>query len=533
MLKTLIKKQFLEVFRSYFVDTKTSKALSKGRTIAKFIGFGVIMLLFCFVFLMMAYMMKDVIGTEYEWLYFSSFSIVAIAIGTFASVFVTNSTLYSAKDNDQLLSLPIETKDILLSRICVVLFLGTLYSGFVWLPAVILYWFVGNPTVLAIIIDILILPCIGLIIMVLSCIFGFIVAKISNKFKNRSLITVILSLAFMGAYFYVSSHLSEYLTSLLENGQAISNNIKTYGNLFYRIGVASIGDILSFLIIIAIAAVLSIVTYRILLKSFNKIVINASSVSTVKSKITYKSSKNVANTLLKKEFKRFVSSPLYLLNCGLGVVFIIVFAVLALIKANEISAIASLLSDETPEIFNFVPLIIVSVVCMVVSINCIVVPSVSLEGKCLWILKSLPIRPIDIINAKQNLDIYYNGIPSAVVVGILCYVFKVDLFIALYAVVITFLFIRIKAGIGMMIGLLRPNFIWTSEVQPIKQSTNILYAMLISFVMIIIIPGAYYLLMDYVQIDNYLLYLLVFFVLVISLIQKWMANKGCQIFEEL
>ena len=43
MVKTLLKKQFTEIFRSYFYDTKKNKARSKAGTIAYFVLFVLIM----------------------------------------------------------------------------------------------------------------------------------------------------------------------------------------------------------------------------------------------------------------------------------------------------------------------------------------------------------------------------------------------------------------------------------------------------------------------------------------------------------
>ena len=45
MLKLLLKKQLMEVFRSYFYDAKKSKARSKGATIAYIVMFVLLMVL--------------------------------------------------------------------------------------------------------------------------------------------------------------------------------------------------------------------------------------------------------------------------------------------------------------------------------------------------------------------------------------------------------------------------------------------------------------------------------------------------------
>ena len=40
--------------------------------------------------------------------------------------------------------------------------------------------------------------------------------------------------------------------------------------------------------------------------------------------------------LLRKEMKRFLGSPVYLLNCGLGIVFILAAAVFLLVRAGAV-----------------------------------------------------------------------------------------------------------------------------------------------------------------------------------------------------
>ena len=51
------------------------------------------------------------------WLYFTLMGLVAIFLGAFGSVFNTYSSLYLAKDNDLLLSLPIPVRVIIASRL--------------------------------------------------------------------------------------------------------------------------------------------------------------------------------------------------------------------------------------------------------------------------------------------------------------------------------------------------------------------------------------------------------------------------------
>ena len=84
------------------------------------------------------------------WLYFALMGLLAVFLGAFGSVFNTYASLYLAKDNDLLLSMPIPVRTMLLaSRLLGVYLMGLLYSGVVILPAVIVYWVSGLGAALA------------------------------------------------------------------------------------------------------------------------------------------------------------------------------------------------------------------------------------------------------------------------------------------------------------------------------------------------------------------------------------------------
>ena len=141
MLGILIKKQFAELYRNFFYDQKKNKARSKAASIVSIILYAVLMIgVLGGMFTVMSVLLCDsLVSMGMGWFFFALTATVAIAIGIFGSVFSTYSSLYLAKDNDLLLSLPVPVKYILASRlICVYLF-GLMFSGAFLIPAVIVY----------------------------------------------------------------------------------------------------------------------------------------------------------------------------------------------------------------------------------------------------------------------------------------------------------------------------------------------------------------------------------------------------------
>ena len=145
MLKALMKKQLMELNQSLFVNMKSGERKPRAKVILSITMFAVLMIVIIGgIFWQMAESMSPLIKAGAGWLYMLIMAAVSVALGTFGSVFNTYASLYLAKDNDLLLSMPIPVSVLLTSRLLGVYLMGLLYSGIVILPAVIVYWAVGG-----------------------------------------------------------------------------------------------------------------------------------------------------------------------------------------------------------------------------------------------------------------------------------------------------------------------------------------------------------------------------------------------------
>ena len=205
MLKTLLKKQMAEIFRNYFYDPKKNKMRSRGATIAYIALYALLMVgLLGGMFALMAVgLCGPLVEGGMGWLYYLLMGLIAVFLGTFGSVFSTYSSLYLSKDNDLLLSLPIPVRCVMASRLLGVYLLGLMYAAVVIVPGVIVYWLTAPVTAGTIVGGVLMVLIVSVIVMVLSCLLGWVVARISLKLKNKSFITVLLSLLFLAAYYFV------------------------------------------------------------------------------------------------------------------------------------------------------------------------------------------------------------------------------------------------------------------------------------------------------------------------------------------
>ena len=533
MLKALIKKQYRECFRTYFVNAKTGKARSKAGMTGMFVLFTSLMLFLCCAFFGMALLLGDLITVGLPWLYYALMGMISIALGTFGSVFNTFSTLYMAKDNELLLSMPISPSKILTTRMSLVYGLSLLYSGTVWLPAIVYGWIFGSPSVLSVIFDVLLLFIIALFVTVLTCVLGWVVALVAVRVKKKSFVTVILSLVFFALYYFVCFRMSDFMTALVTNSEAVGQGIKTWGNFLYQLGQAADGGVVAMVIFTAITLALFALCFYVLSRSFTRIVTKTPAVAKAPVKATAVKAQDVKSALFKREMKRFTSSATYMLNCGLGIVILPILAVVALIKRSDLQGILAVLPEIMPEIAPLLPFIMLAVICMIISINVISTPSISLEGKNLWILRTMPISGRDVLDAKLNLHVYLNSIPAALTAAALGWCIDADIATIALMAVFTWVFVWFTGAFGLILGLKRPNLNWTVESMPIKQSLNVLLSWLAGWVLIIIVCGGAYLLRNTFSAQTCLLLAVAVVAFGARFLKNWLTTKGSQVFDTL
>ncbi len=533
MLKTLIKKQYLECFRSYFVNPKTGKRRSKGGIIGMLSMFAGLMLFLCGCFFCLAFSIGGgMFSAGMGWLYYTLMGIVSVALGTFGSVFNTYATLYLPRDNELLLSMPIPTGKILLTRISLVFGLSLMYSGCVWLPASVFAWIFGDVTLRAVIFQVLLLFLIAVFVTVLTCALGWAVALIAGRIKHKSFVIVAASLVFFYAYYALCFRMANFLESILLNLDSIARGVRTWLNVFYQLGMAADGGWSSMMIFTGLTLVLAGVCFWLLSSSFLKITMTTQTERKSAGKITGKKNA-VPVALVKRELRRFISSPTYMLNCGMGCIFLPIVVVGILIKWKELSEVLSMAGNFLPWLDGMLPAILVMIVGVCSGMNDISTPSVSLEGKALWIVQALPLSGKMVLRAKLWAHIGLSllpALPAVVIIGIRLGLGALT--VALSCLVMGAM-IWLFGALGLVLGVLRPDFQWTSESAPVKQSLNVFLALLLALVLPALVAGGNYLCRNLIPADVYLALAAVVLGALALAASRWLDTVGGRKFENM
>lgn len=533
MLRILLKKQLTEIFQSFFVNRKKGTARSRIFTAGLIVLYVLLMGgVIGGMFTLLAVAICDSLFEQgFGWLYFLIFSGVGLMLGVFGSVFNTFSGLYQSKDNDFLLSLPIPVRDILISRLLGVYILGAMFSFCVMLPGIVVYFVFRPITVQSALGCVFLLLFISMLILVLSCLLGWVVAKINARLKNKNILTVAVSLLFLAVYYFVYFKAQELIEKLIENVQTLGEKIRGAAYPLYFLGRAGEGDILSIGIYMLIGAALVGLTYLVLSKSFLRLA--TSSVGTVKKKYVEKKVRvqNVGKALLRKEFARFLGSPTYMLNCGLGCLFLPVIAVLTLIKGRNLLLTVQ---NEGVDIPSEILLVLAClVICFLVCMNDMTAPSVSLEGKNMWLVQSMPVESKRVLQAKLLLQLVLTCPLTLFCSVAFIAVLQPGIGGGMLLVVFPQVFAALTALFGLFLNLKRNNLSWNSEMIPVKQSFSVAVALFGAMGYLCILGGVYFAVGDYLAPELYLVLGLVLTVALVILLYRWILTKGAKIFSTL
>lgn len=406
-----------------------------------------------------------------DWLYFAMAALLALGLSVIGSVFTTQSQLYDARDNALLLSMPIPPRLILLSRVLPLLGVNLIFSGIVILPATVVYgWRVGCsfPMIAGQLICAL---AVTVLAQAIGCVLGWLLHLLLSR-VNKSVASIVYMAAFLGPYFYLTSRANALLTSMITQGKSIADKLSWIWPI-RALGKGSAGALLYSLGGLAVCCICFAAAYAVLSATFLK---TAASVSAGRRRQRLDLRRGAAatpkNAIIAKELRKFLNTPVYLTNMGLGLVMVPAMAIAGIWFRGDLLSYARLLGLD-----EYKALLICGVVAYTGSMAAVSCPSVSLEGRNLWILKSMPISSKDILLAKLGLHNRLT-VPVCALAGlILCAVYGCGIAQTLLCAVFCGLTALLYGLIGMNAGLKWAKLDYISEAYPCKQSVAVLVAM--------------------------------------------------------
>ena len=533
MIKALLKKQMAEVFSWLFMDAKKKTRRTGKGALGFLLLYGALIAYLCVMIFMMAkFLCQALAPMGLSWFYFTVMALLALVLGVFGSVFNTYASLYLAKDNDTLLAMPIPPRVILLARLAGVYLTGLFFELIVMIPATLAWFIYGSPTPLGALFALLTPFVLSFFVLSLSCLLGFLVAVISVRIKRKSLVVTVLSLGLLALYMWGYTKLMASLTELLTIVGDIAEAVKAPLFPFYHMGLSTEGKPLSFLIFAGIVLALFLAVYLLLSHSFLSLATTNKGGAKKAYKREQATQRSASKALLMRELKHFVSSPVYMLNCGLGALFLPIAGIMLLVFREDINTLLPMFGELFGDA-DVIPLLMAAAACMMGAMIDITAPAVSLEGKHLWILQSLPVPPTKALYAKLKLHLLV-AVPTTLF-AVICLLVAVPASLAFIFLipVATLLFTALVALFGLFMNLKAPNLTWTSETVPVKQSMSVTVTLFGGMGAVIALGALYVPLHGILSPALYLSLCCILLAGACTYLFHWIATKGAKIFAEL
>ena len=414
-----------------------------------------------------------------EEMVFIYMGIAAVVGGLLFTTFAVKGVVFGGKDNDLLLSMPVSSTVLMASRVTAIYLENLVFSVFMLVPAgvvcailtrngaghTLLFW-------VRVLIAAVALP---LLDTALSVLLGAAAAFLSNRVSRGKVLGQNLIMAvYLALVFWFSFRINGMLATLAGNAQGVKESLG-WALPFVWLGDGILGSWAALGGFVLCCAVPFAVMVVVLGKVYRKAVTAFQSRSARSDyKLSGQKGSGQKKALLRKEAVRFFGNPVYSWNSGLGLIFLLVLGGAALVKREALLEILGQMGGALP----LLPLC-AGAMGFCLCTCAITAPSVSLEGRYLWILKEAPVGEGAVLWVKTGFQLLLS-LPCTLVSSV-CLAAAVKLpvwqWAALFGAMAVFAVGH--AAFGMLMGLAFPRLDAANDTVVVKQSLAVLLTMFI------------------------------------------------------
>ena len=471
-----------------------------------------------------------------------SLFVVGISLFTvIEGVYKTGSLLFNCKDDQLLLSLPIKRSTVLFIRIFKFYVFELIFNSIWLLPIMLAYirWaeVLDWTYYLVSIIMLFLLPIIPIVI---SCIIGAITSSLSSRFKYKNVAQIVISMVFCVGIVYLSMNTNGFYNYIVAHATGINDLIT---KIYYPAGVyASLitkFDVVKLLIFIGVNLVIFVLGILVLSKFYFKINSRLKKVNTGK-KVKFNDlvikTNSSTTSLVKKELRTFFKTPVFIVNAGFSLVLFILVSIVLCIKFNDFLPIFTDpksfdLSKEM--IMNNLSLLIFVLILFVSYTTSITNSVISLEGRNINILKSLPIKTKNILMSKIYSSLILTT-PVLLVGDILLFIkFRINIIECILLLVLSILIPLVSHFIGLITNLKYPKLDWENSAEVVKQSTSSFIAVMVGMFLMIISIVVVMILLGQISSLLILIFATMLYTIIDISLYTYITTKGVKKFNKL
>lgn len=417
-------------------------------------------------------------------LYVIAFLFVICSIYVFFfNIFRIKTVLFDFKDYDLLMSLPLKRSSVIASKIVSLYIISLIITLIIMLPGYVAYITVANlPNDFIFFLLLLTIPIIPLLA---SSIMGIILAWFTSFFRNKNIGSYIVNLLTIAVVLFIS-----FKSSSLDDNAMINQSLNMVNGFSKYYPFTTI-----FVDLLENVNVINLLIYfllPVLLMGIFIIIINVGytplrnrllkqNVKTDYEVVDYKTNSPLKR-LYFKEIKKYFSNSMYVINTAFPCVMIIILIIAMLVSNNNMLGNLSNVVN-VKELLSTNIFLVISIICALSSTTH---ASISLEGKSLWIMKSIPVKTDTIFLSKilVNLTIL---VPTVIIASTFFSIyFNLSVLDKILLYLLPLAYSIFAAMMGLILNLMFPKFDYDNEIRVIKQSLPVFLSIMIGFAVVIL-----------------------------------------------
>lgn len=464
------------------------------------------------------------------------------------SIISATNVFYFSKDIEYILPLPLKPKEILISKLNVILITEYIMEIIFAVTPITIYGIITLQGPMFYIISLLVLIVFPIIPILIATFIIMIIMSFSKRFKNKDrfrliapligiILAVIMSFSLSGTTNYSEEDLLNSLKQANSMVEMVSDNLPIIKPAINAIVNSSFVE---FLKLLGITLILYIVFILIGNKIYFRGVIGNLSSGTKKGKeVKLKKIKtnSIGKSYIIKEFKVLLKNPIFFIQCVLpSVLMPIIFLGIFIVTLNTNNSQEALNEFKSVlGIYIETPIglaIIISVTEFLTSMLYIAPTVISRDGQNAIFMKYIPISYYKQLIYKGIPNIFFGTITSTIVIAFIYILAKPSLLFLLTVFIINLILLILQILLMELVDLRKPKLEWTTEYAVVKQNLNLLWPVVLNLLEI----GIILIISILLNFTNYLLtaiILIVIHIIITYFVNKYMYKNQNELFNKI
>lgn len=464
------------------------------------------------------------------------------------SIISATNVFYFSKDIEYILPLPLKPKEILISKLNVILITEYIMEIIFAVTPITTYGIITLQGPMFYIISLLVLIVFPIIPILIATFIIMIIMSFSKRFKNKDrfrliapligiILAVIMSFSLSGTTNYSEEDLLNSLKQANSMVEMVSDNLPIIKPAINAIVNSSFVE---FLKLLGITLILYIVFILIGNKIYFRGVIGNLSSGTKKGKeVKLKKIKtnSIGKSYIIKEFKVLLKNPIFFIQCVLpSVLMPIIFLGIFIVTLNTNNSQEALNEFKSVlGIYIETPIglaIIISVTEFLTSMLYIAPTVISRDGQNAIFMKYIPISYYKQLIYKGIPNIFFGTITSTIVIAFIYILAKPSLLFLLTVFIINLILLILQTLLMELVDLRKPKLEWTTEYAVVKQNLNLLWPVVLNLLEI----GIIFIISILLNFTNYLLtaiILIVIHIIITYFVNKYMYKNQNELFNKI